>query len=121
MGFTYNTISESSPPDSKHRLKWLRLQPEQEFALQPYEHLAGVLRTNGHEDAAIEIFNWKTTRPITLWRFQGMGAVLESFPWKNYCLWLSTATCLVVFISSRDFRYVLVRSWLRSGANFTRF
>ncbi|MEI2578608.1 hypothetical protein [Scytonema sp. PRP1] len=54
-GFTYNTISESSPPDSKQRLKWLRLQPEQEFALQPYEQLAGVLRTNGHEDAAIEI------------------------------------------------------------------
>lgn len=54
-GFTYNAISESSPLNSKLRLEWLRLQPKEEFALQPYEYLAAVLRASGHEAAAIEV------------------------------------------------------------------
>lgn len=52
----YDTISHSSPLDSKRRLKWLRLQlQENRFSPQPYEQLAKVLRSLGHENAAIEV------------------------------------------------------------------
>lgn len=54
-GFTYNILDVNSPLDSKRRLKWLRLQPDAEFALQPYEQLAAVLKASGHESAAKEI------------------------------------------------------------------
>jgi sRNA-binding regulator protein Hfq len=54
-GFIYNLISESSPLDSRSRLKWLRLQPKDEFTLQPYEQLASILRSSGHEKDAIKV------------------------------------------------------------------
>jgi hypothetical protein len=52
----YDTISHDSPLDDKKRLEWLRLQKlETDFSPQPYEQLAKVLRSLGHEDAAIKV------------------------------------------------------------------
>ncbi|NEQ93668.1 MAG: hypothetical protein F6K25_24595 [Okeania sp. SIO2G4] len=43
------------PKDSKTRLEWLRLKPENEFFPQTYEQLAEVLKKEGDTDAATEI------------------------------------------------------------------
>jgi hypothetical protein len=44
-GFTYDRIDD--PMSVDRRLKWLRLQPHQQFFPQPYEQLATVLRNSG--------------------------------------------------------------------------
>ena len=51
-GLVYDTTHQEAPPDSKRRLRWLRLQPKSPFSPQPYEQLARVLRASGHEPAA---------------------------------------------------------------------
>ena len=54
-GFNYKKISSNSPITSDQRLKWLRLQNQETFFPQPYEQLAQVLQTSGHEQAATEV------------------------------------------------------------------
>jgi hypothetical protein len=52
----YETISHESLLDDKKRLEWLRLQNlKTDFSPQPYEQLAKVLRSLGHEDAAMHV------------------------------------------------------------------
>jgi hypothetical protein len=56
--FSYGRLAEG-PTDASHRLRWLRLQlspkTHNSFSPQPYQHLAKVLREQGHEAAAREI------------------------------------------------------------------
>lgn len=59
-GFRYERIDASSSLDSKHRISWLDKQsPEllkgDSFALQPWIHLAKVLREQGHFREAAEV------------------------------------------------------------------
>ena len=51
-GFTYNHLAGTAPHSAKERLKWIGLQPQDNFSLQPYEHLAKVLRGMGLEEDA---------------------------------------------------------------------
>jgi len=125
-GFTYNTISESSPPDSKQRLKWLRLQPEREFALQPYEHLAGVLRTNGHEDAAIEILIGKQRDRLSYGGLKGWELFWNRFLGKTIAygyrpqraLWYSL---VVVFLGTFFFWRGYEVGLISPSSNFAPF
>jgi hypothetical protein len=58
-GFTFSALDAQAPQDSTTWLQWLRRQPE--FAPQPYEQVAQVLRASGHEDAATEVLIGKET------------------------------------------------------------
>ena len=52
-GFKYERIYESpTSKDIDNRLKWLRLQPDDNFLPQPYEQLASTLKKMGHEAQA---------------------------------------------------------------------
>jgi hypothetical protein len=54
-GLTYDHINHDSPLDVNRRIQWLRLQPANDFSTQPYEQLAKVLSSMGHEDDAAEV------------------------------------------------------------------
>ncbi|MCX6828495.1 MAG: hypothetical protein NT002_04360 [candidate division Zixibacteria bacterium] len=54
-GFEYDIIADKAEKDAEMRLKWLRLQPEDQFRPQPYEQLAKVLEKMGHENDARKI------------------------------------------------------------------
>jgi len=59
-GFRYHRISATAPLDAKTRIAWLdkqipRLLTGQNFALQPWTHLAKVLREQGHFAEAAEV------------------------------------------------------------------
>ncbi|MBW4593844.1 MAG: hypothetical protein KME46_13250 [Brasilonema angustatum HA4187-MV1] len=125
-GFTYNTISDSSPPDSKQRLKWLRLQPKEEFALQPYEHLAGVLRNNGDEDAAIKILIGKQHDRLDYGDLKGWKLFWNRFLGKTIAygyrperaLWYSLA---VVFLGTLLFWRGYEAGLISPVSNFAPF
>jgi hypothetical protein len=51
-GFTYDRIDENSPVTAESRIRWLHRQPRDKFSPQPYEQLALVLRSMGHEREA---------------------------------------------------------------------
>ena len=53
--FPYDQINNDSPLDVNRRIQWLRLQPADHFSTQPYEQLARLLSTMGHEDDATEV------------------------------------------------------------------
>ncbi|PPD02503.1 MAG: hypothetical protein CTY36_09110 [Methylocystis sp.] len=88
-GFRYERIAASSPLDAKSRIAWLNRQmPEfvgEWFALQPWMHLAKVLREQGHFRDAAEVDiareNWlraagKVSYPWIHWaygKFAGYG------------------------------------------------
>ncbi|NEN88231.1 MAG: hypothetical protein F6K48_04580 [Okeania sp. SIO3H1] len=67
------------PKDSKTRLKWLRLKPENEFFPQTYEQLAEVLKKEGDTDAATEILIHKERdiRPKLNWLSQFWNYFLD--------------------------------------------
>jgi hypothetical protein len=50
--FAYDRIHEDSPVTAESRLRWLHRQPHDKFLPQPYEQLALVLRSMGHEREA---------------------------------------------------------------------
>lgn len=59
-GFRYDRIAASSPLDAKRRIAWLEKQQGEflsgdNFALQPWTHLAKVLREQGHFREAAEV------------------------------------------------------------------
>ena len=77
-GFEYGALGPKSPQTSKERLKWLRLQPEEFFSLQPYEQLAKVFRNSGRESDARAVLiakqedlreHGKLNRPTWLWNW----------------------------------------------------
>lgn len=65
-GFVYDRIDKRSPTDSKTRLKWIKLQHNEEYVPQPYEQLAKVLKEMGHEKDAREILIAKQEDPALL-------------------------------------------------------
>ncbi len=54
-GFRYDAIAEDPPKDVKSRLKWIGLQPDEDFSFQPYEQLAAVMRRWGDEAGARKV------------------------------------------------------------------
>ncbi|MBI1868150.1 MAG: hypothetical protein HYS06_07650 [Methylocystis sp.] len=59
-GFRYQRITSMSPLDAKTRIKWLYKQQKrflegENFALQPWTHLAKVLREQGHFREAADV------------------------------------------------------------------
>lgn len=77
-GFTYNALDVRSLLDGKRRLKWIRLQPDDEYALQPYEQLAAVLRASGHQQAATEILIGKEEDRR---RYGGLSPLGKAWNW----------------------------------------
>ena len=51
-GLCYEEIDTVAPQEAATRIRWLRLQPESAFHVQPYVQLARVLRGGGNERAA---------------------------------------------------------------------
>lgn len=54
-GFTYERIDNNSPSDAESRIRWLRLQPTNNVFTQPYEQLARIFTSMGHQDDATEV------------------------------------------------------------------
>jgi hypothetical protein len=54
-GFCYERIMQLSPLDAATRREWLNRQPRDTFWPQPYEQLANVLRTMGHDSDARQL------------------------------------------------------------------
>ena len=59
-GFRYVRIDSTSPTDARTRIAWLKKQHPQflhgrDFAVQPWTHLAKVLRESGHERDAVKV------------------------------------------------------------------
>jgi hypothetical protein len=54
-GLTYDRIDTRSPTDFRNRIAWLHRQPTEQYSPQPYEQLALVLRTMGHQREAQKI------------------------------------------------------------------
>lgn len=78
-GFVYSSVSVTNNViKSKRLLKWLRLQYTDDFALQPYEQLAAVLKANGHQEAAIAILIGKEEDRR---RYGGLGCWGKSWNW----------------------------------------
>jgi len=63
QGLVYDEIVYLAPTDAKSRIKWLRLQPSENFSPQPYEQLAKVLKDQGHEEEAKDILVAKNKDP----------------------------------------------------------
>lgn len=82
-GFTYDRIVDGSPVEARIRTEWLDRQPKDKFRPQPYEQLASVLRTMGHEVEARDIMiqkNFARGNFTTLfWR---------EWWWYNFFGWL---------------------------------
>lgn len=51
-GFTYDHLAGTAPHSAEERLAWIGLQAPDNFSIQPYEHLAIVLRRMGLEHEA---------------------------------------------------------------------
>ena len=53
-GFVYDQFDDQAP-NAKVQLNWLHLQPKKPFSSPPYEQLAKVLKSSGHESEATEV------------------------------------------------------------------
>jgi hypothetical protein len=51
-GFTYDRIDDTTSPNEKVQLRWIDLQPKDQFHSQPFEQLADVFRKMGLEEDA---------------------------------------------------------------------
>ena len=81
-GFVYNAFiygSLEERPDSKALKDWLRLQPKERFALQPYEQLASVLKEKGYQEEATEILIAKEEDQRERGGLQGFGWLWNRF------------------------------------------
>lgn len=67
-GFSYSRIDEGAPTDASTRIKWLHRQSRVTFLPQPYEQLASVLRTMGHEREARKVMIEKNRDHATFTR-----------------------------------------------------
>jgi len=103
-GFRYERIAASSPLDSKRRIAWLEKQrPElltgNNFALQPWMHLAKVLREQGHFREAAEVDIAREERLRAAGKFGERWALLS---WSRKCGQLDEQGNYVSFVSSLD-------------------
>jgi sRNA-binding regulator protein Hfq len=74
----YDTISHESPRDAQRRLDWLRLQDlKEEFSPQPYEQLAKVLRSLGHENDAIQVLIAKQEDRLRYGKISILGKIWQ--------------------------------------------
>ena len=65
-GFVYERLDDHAPRDAASRIKWLRLQPADQFLPQPYEQLAAVFKKEGLEEDAKKILIAKNEDPARL-------------------------------------------------------
>jgi hypothetical protein len=77
-GFIYDRIDNRSPLDACSLIAWLHLQPTNTFFPQPYQQLAKVLISMGHQNEAADVMiaknsdfgatlRWSTQWPECLW------------------------------------------------------
>jgi hypothetical protein len=69
-------IGQGTPVSARERLTWIRRQPTDPLATQPYEHLADVLRGMGREEDAVEVMIGKQVDRIRYGRL--------SFPMRSW-------------------------------------
>jgi len=53
--FVYDQFDHRASPNADVQLGWLHLQPQKPFLSQPYEQLAKVLKSSGHESEATKV------------------------------------------------------------------
>jgi hypothetical protein len=94
-GFHYDRIHDEAPLDAENRTDWLHRQSTEKFLPQPYEQLASVLRTMGHEADAKQIMIEKNRDHARWMRAQNRGcwALFTAFFsgqwwWYNVFGWL---------------------------------
>jgi hypothetical protein len=61
-GFVFNVIDRKASPSAETELRWLHRQKTEGFSSQPYEQMAGVLRSMGLQDDAIDVLIVKNQR-----------------------------------------------------------
>lgn len=92
-GFRYGDFSRHADTDLAARLDWLERRPEgTPFTAQPYEHLAGVLRSLGHRDDSDRVMIRKeqmlrAENLATLRQRHGGSAWLGSAIWDRFLRW----------------------------------
>lgn len=103
-GFEYGRfLGHGTPVSARERLDWLRRQPTEPLATQPYEQLAGVLRGMGREEDAVEVMIGKQVDrirygrlsfPARLWR-----SILGVTVGHGYKSWRAIVLILALFVS----------------------
>jgi len=84
----YNLIDEREELTAQAEIKWLQLQPKDNFAAQPYEQMAAVLRNMGHR-----LFVSELAIPGTLFRCYLRFHIIVG--WILTTLWVGGVTGLI--------------------------
>lgn len=107
-GFTYDQIE--GPADFRKRKRWLMRQPasdlEDEFKPQPFEQLARVLRSAGHEPDAVRLAIFKSERLLRAGLLRAQNAPRRIARPKK-----ATLSTIVKFYFTRFRRYLKIFFW----------
>ena len=98
-GFTYDQLDNLAPLDAKSRIEWLKRQSRESFLPQPYEQLASVFRTMGHEEEARNVliqksrdyahFTHRFSQEWFWYRFAGKLIGYGYKPWRAFFMSLA--------------------------------
>lgn len=77
-GCVYEQYSQNSPVRGDERLEWIRLCTKKSYTPQPYEQSALVLKSNGHQDAAVKVLIGKQN---DLREFGGLTGIKWLWNW----------------------------------------
>jgi hypothetical protein len=83
-GFTYDRMAGASPVSTDARLRWIRRQPTDKFVPQPYEQLALVMKSMGHEREARRIMIEKNRDHARYLSAHGGAGLFLSHEWWWY-------------------------------------
>jgi hypothetical protein len=103
-GFEYGRlVGAGTPISARERLDWIRRQPTDPLATQPYEQLATVLRGMGREEDAVDVLIGKQvdrieygrmSTPVKLWR-RLLGLTVG----HGYKSWRAIVLILALFVA----------------------